>query len=815
MEYFVKQLAEIIDAKIQGNSDEIIGKIFYDSRSIIAPVNGVFFAINAIHDGHAYMEDAYQKSIRIFVCNRINIPHEDAVYLLVDNPLESLKKWAKYHLAKYHLPIFGITGSNGKTVVKEWIYQCLWENFNIVRSPKSFNSQMGLPLSLLQINKHHNLGLFEVGISQPGEMEKQEQLLEPEIGILTNVTSAQSQYFIDEEQHITEKIKLFKNAKTIIFNNENEAIEKLIKETYPDKKLISYSGKNADIHCTNKFISATHSNLEIYVYGKELKISIPFTDDASIQNALCVVSVLYYLGFNFEFIQEKIAQIQSVSMRLELIEGLNNSLIISDVFNSDLESLEIALNFLFRQNKTKKNLIVSDIYQSHLPEEVLYEKIAELVNSYPLDQLYLVGEKMGKYKKMFSKQPQTFLTTKEMLEYFENYRFKDAAILVKGARKFELEKVAKIFEIQSHDTILEVNLHSLMTNVNYFKSLLKPETKVIAMVKAQSYGIGSFEVAEMLQYYHVDYLAVAYADEGAYLRDRGIYLPIFVMNPEVSSYDVVIEKRLEPEIYSFRVLEKFIQKLRDKALTNPYPIHIKVDTGMHRLGFQPEDIPKLAELLKNNPFVKVKSVFSHFCVSDDASQEEFTRLQAHKLKTSYDTLVSVIEYKPMLHIDNTTGIVNYPEYQFDAVRVGIGMYGYIDSEKALKNLETVVKLKTVISNVIHIKTGETVGYGRRFKAERETVIATIPVGYADGIRRLVGNEVGYVMIHNQKAKIVGSICMDMMMVDITNIPCREGDEVVVIGEQPSLKEYAEWCTTIPYEILTSISPRVKRVYFRE
>ena len=815
MNVSVFKLAEIIQAELVGNPHKIVEQVFYDSRNIITPENGVFFAISAIHDGHTFMEEAYQKSIRIFVCTHIPNEHEDATYLIVKNPVQALQKWAEHHLSNYTIPTIGITGSNGKTIVKEWLYQCLWEQYNIVRSPKSFNSQIGLPLSVLQTNKENNLGIFEVGISQPGEMVKQEQVLHPSIGVLTNVLSAHSEYFKDKSHQISEKIKLFKNSETIIYNNENEEVEKQIKDTYSDQKLLSFGNKNADIQLIKTSFGKDGTILTVTINNKSDEFKIPFTDEASIQNILCLIGILHTLGYNAEFMQKQFLQLQSVSMRLELIKGINNCLVINDTFNSDYKSLEIALNFLFQQNKDKKALILSDIHQSRIPEKELYHKIAELVNAFPLDSLLLVGEKLEKYQNLFTCQSSVFLSTQEVIDYLNIHPYKETAVLLKGARVFELEKAAAHLETQSHDTILEVNLHSLMMNVNYFKSLLQPTTKIIAMVKASSYGIGSFEVAEVLQYYHIDYLAVAYADEGALLREKGIYLPVMVMNPEVSSYDTVIDNQLEPEIYSFRVLEKFIQKLKEKSVSEKYPIHIKIDTGMHRLGFQPEEARQLAEVLTNNPFVEVKSVFSHFSASDDKNQEEFTRFQAYKLTSSYDILVQAWGYKPLLHISNTAGIINYPEYQFDAVRIGIGMYGYIEQKEALKKLETVVTLKTVISNIHYLLPGETVGYGRRFKAERNCIIATLPIGYADGVRRSVGNGTGYVNINGKKAPIIGSVCMDMMMIDVTDIPCKEGDSVIILGDSPSLQEYAQWYKTIPYEVLTSIAPRVKRVFYRE
>lgn len=814
MIYCVTHLALIIDAQLIGDPDRKIQHIFYDSRNIVSPADGAFIAFIGIRDGHKYMEDAYKKSVRIFIGSYIPVIHSDATYLIVDDPVSALQKWACYHINSYPcLTTIGITGSNGKTILKEWLNQCLWDVFSIIKSPKSYNSQMGLPLSVLQIESKHDLGIFEVGISKPGEMDKQERVLHPTIGVLTNVLGAHSEYFKDKEEQIVEKTKLFKNSQVIIYPTDPN-ISKIIQLEYPNKKLISFGKENSDIQLLETTLNGNISTLSVSVFGEIKEYTFPFTDDASIQNVLCLLAVLSELGYNYDFIQEKILHLQFVSMRLELVSGINNCTIINDTFNSDYQSLEIALHFLFQQNKPKKVLVLSDILQSRLAEAELYKKIADLVNSFPLHHILLVGEKTYKYRHLFNNILKSFLSTVEVIRFLESRSIKDAALLIKGARKFELEKVAQLLEVQSHDTILEVNLHSLLMNVNYFKSLLKPETKIIAMVKASSYGLGNFEIAEVLQFYHIDYLAVAYPDEGFKLRDKGIHLPIMVMNPEISSYDRVIEYELEPEIYSFRELNLFVHKLKEKKLTK-YPIHIKIDTGMHRLGFQPEETQKLGDLLKNNVYVKVKSIFSHFAVSDVSEQEEFTRLQASKLKNSFDILVKILGYQPLLHIANSVGIINYPEYHFDAVRLGIGMYGYIDNEKTLKKLKNVITLKTVISNIHDLEPGETVGYGRQFVAKKTTSVATLPIGYADGIRRIVGNGKGYVTIHGKKAPIIGNICMDMMMIDVTNIACKEGDTVIVMGENPSLIEYAEWYQTIPYEVLTSISSRVKRIYYRE
>ncbi|TWP29915.1 bifunctional UDP-N-acetylmuramoyl-tripeptide:D-alanyl-D-alanine ligase/alanine racemase [Apibacter muscae] len=813
--YTVGELASLTNGKVIGDSNKKISEIFYDSRSIVSPKEGIFFALTGNSNGHDYIEEVFTKSIRIFVCSYIPVKHEQATYILVDNPLEALQKWAKEHLKKHPVKTIGITGSNGKTIVKEWLFHALNSELKVYRSTKSYNSQLGLAISILQMKPGYDLGIFEVGISYPGEMEKQEKVLSPKIGVLTNVLEAHSANFKDKEDLIVEKIKLFKHSEAILCNDQPK-IRTIIKQVYPDKKIIFF-GKDADsdIQLLNVVKQNKSTCLNVKINSKEESFTIPFSDEASIQNALCLLAILFYLNMDVALIKKKFLQLYGISMRLELIHGDNDSVVINDTFNSDIKSLEIALQQLYQQNKPKKILILSDILQSSSKEEELWNQVSTLVNAYPLDQLLLIGEKGAKYKQWFKHATYIFSTTQEVITFIKKSPPKDSAILLKGARDFGLERISKFLQSQSHDTILEVNLNALRFNVKYFKSLLKPKTKMIAMVKASSYGIGGYEVAETLQLHHMDYLAVAYSDEGVFLRKKGIYLPIMVMNPELNSYQAIIDNDLEPEVYSFRVLEKFTERLKELSIAKKYPIHIKIDTGMCRLGFNPQEIEKLAFQLKENPWIEVKSIFTHLAVSDVPEEKDFTQRQAKLLTSAYDQLVETLGYKPMLHCCNSAGIVNYPEFHFDAVRLGIGMYGYIDHKETLKNLENVVTLQTVISNIHTIQEGGTVSYGRRFRAKKTTRIATLPIGYADGIKRLAGNGRGYVRVNGAIAPIVGSICMDMMMVDVTEILCQEGDEVIVLGESPSLLEYATWCETIPYEILTSISPRVKRIFYKE
>lgn len=810
--YETKELAEIISAEITGNPIGKIEEIYFDSRTIYQPNHAVFFAFG----DNKYTSDAYKKGIRIFVVAQTEEIFEDAVYLKVPSPLKALQEWAKSHRKNFNLPVIGITGSNGKTIVKEWLNQLLWKDFSIVRSPKSYNSQIGVPLSVLQMKKENSLGIFEAGISKPGEMEVLQEIIRPEIGILTHISSAHLENFSSKEKIIKEKIKLFKNSEFIIYNYDNELVKRILKEIYPDKKFFTFgkkSGSTIQIISTQEISKGTEIKIEYQ--SKEFSFPIPFHDEASIENILTVLTAIVALELDLTDYLPLTSHVLPIEMRLEIKEAIRDSVVINDSFNSDLHSVKVALDVLAQQAFPRKSLVLTDVLQSSLDKDELYQKVADLVNSHQIDDLVLVGEFIPKYKNLFQTAARTFENTDEFLKEISIQNVHNEAILLKGARPFQLEKISAFLEKKSHDTVLEINLKALVDNVNFFKSKLRPETKIMAMIKANSYGTGSFEIAQTLEHQKIDYLGAAYADEGVELRKAGITLPIMVMNPEQSSYSSIIDFKLEPEIYSSRVLDLFLQTLKEKSITEAYPIHLKIDSGMNRLGFRAEQIEELIQKLKSEKSVVVKSIFTHLATADVPEEKTFAKEQLRIFDEIYDKISVELNIKPVKHALNSPGIIHFPEHQYDAVRLGIGMYGISDDEETQKQLKNVVTFKTVISRISEIEAGETVSYGRRFKAERKTRIATLPVGYADGIRRSLGNGVGKVNVHGKLVPIVGTVCMDMLMLDVTNCPCKEGDEVIIFGENPSISEVAEQMGTIPYEVLTSISSRVKRVYYRE
>lgn len=813
--YTIKDIAEIISAETKGKTNGFVNEIYFDSRTIYRPNEGVFFAFS---DTNTYIKDAYKKGIRVFVTKIIEEPFSDATYLGVDCPLEALQTWSEFHRKKFHFPTVGITGSNGKTVVKEWLNQLLWKNFSIVRSPKSYNSQIGVPLSILQINDSHNLGIFEAGISQPDEMEKLEKIIQPEVAVLTHIGSAHLENFSSKHQIILEKIKLFKSAKKIIFNSEDKETNQLIQDIYSDSQfsLFTFGKKNSD---TIQFIKSsdndTGQEIQIQFNLQKYTFQIPFHDEASVENILTVLTTIVALGLDLEKYLSLTPFLLPIEMRLEIKEAIRNSILINDTFNSDLHSVKVALDVLAQQPLPRKSLVLTDVLQSNLNKDELYRKVSELVNSYKINDLVLIGEILPKYKKLFKVNARTFISTDDFLKTLSIQNVHDEAILLKGSRPFHLEKISAFLEKKSHDTVLEINLTALVDNVKFFKNQLKPSTKVMAMIKANSYGTGSFEVAQTLEHHQIDYLGVAYADEGVELRKAGITLPIMVMNPEQSSYSPIIDYKLEPEIYSLRVLNLFIQTLKEKSITEPYPIHIKINSGMNRLGFRCEQLDNLIRQLKEEKTVTVRSIFTHLATADVPSEKAFAVEQLQKFDKAYDKLCSGLSTQPIKHALNSSGVIHFTDNQYDMTRLGIGMYGISDDSQVQKQLKNVATFKTVISQISEIQSGETVSYGRKFKAERKTRVATIPVGYADGIRRSLGYGKGTVSIHNQTVPIMGTICMDMMMLDVTDVVCEEGDEVIIFGQNPTIVEIAEKIETIPYEILTSISARVKRIYYRE
>ncbi|QWT84812.1 bifunctional UDP-N-acetylmuramoyl-tripeptide:D-alanyl-D-alanine ligase/alanine racemase [Chryseobacterium sp. PCH239] len=815
MNYTVQHIAEITSSQVIGDGSLLIKNIAYDSRIIYSIKNTAFIAINTHkNSGEKFIESAMDRGINVIISEHHYPEFENITWIIVENSVEFLQKLAKYHFENSHLQSIGITGSNGKTILKEWLYQCLWNEFPTVKSPKSFNSQVGLPLSLLQINSSHQLGIFEVGISKPHEMEKLENIFHPQIGLLTHIGTAHAANFSSEEELINEKIILFKNSEVIIYNGDNFLVDQKIKKSYSDKKLISYGFKKENQVFIKNNISKDE-NIIVEYLGEEISFPVHQRDEATLTNAMALISVLKELNIENKKIVEKINLLKAVEMRLEAIEGVKGNIVINDSFNLDLDSLKTALQFLNEYNKSKKSLVLTDIVGVNSNAKELYEEVSELVNEQNFDSVFLIGDEISNFSELFKTKTYTFIDTKELIESKHLTEIENQIILLKGARKFEIEKLKDILELRKHDTVLEVNLNAILHNINYHKSLLKPGTKMMAMVKANAYGLGSFEVSEFLQHHHIDYLGVAYADEGVELRKKGITTPIIVMNPEQHSYQTIIEYNLEPEIYSFRVLELFYEAVQKSGYDKKYPIHIKLETGMHRLGFKDFELDQLSETLSHKN-VKVQSMFSHLSSSDMPEEKAFTLKQLEIFEKNSDYLIEKLGYTPIRHILNSAGITSYKNHQHDMVRIGIGMLGESADPEIQKQLRSVVSFKTVISQISTVENGESVGYSRRYKADHPTRIATIPVGYADGIPRLIGNQVGNVGVNKTLAPIVGNICMDMMMINVDHIPnVKEGDTVTVFNAKPSLKEFAGYCKTITYEVLTSISPRVKRIYIKD
>lgn len=814
MNYTVQEISAITQSRSIGNKKLIVRNIAFDSRTIYSIQDTAFIAINTHkNSGEKFIESAVDRGIQVIISEHHYPQFDQVTWIIVENAVDFLQRLAAHHFGHAHIKSIGITGSNGKTILKEWLYQCLWNEFSTVKSPKSFNSQIGLPLSLLQINDTHELGIFEAGISKPGEMQKLEHIFHPQIGLLTHMGNAHAANFRSEQQLIEEKIILFKNSEVIIYNGDNILTDKKIKDLYSGRKLISYGLSTAN----DVFLKKNMKDEDIIIQYFEEEISFPAhqRDEATLTNAMALITVLKELDLDNAKIVEKINALKSVEMRLEAIEGIKGNIVINDSFNLDLDSLKTALQFLKEYNKPQKSLVLTDIVGVNSNSEELYTEVADLVNEQHFNTVFLIGEEITAFSHLFTPETFTFNNTQELIDSKRLTEINNQIILLKGARKFGIERLKDILELRKHDTVLEVNLNAILHNINYHKSLLNPGTRMMAMVKANAYGLGSYEIAEFLQHHHIDYLGVAYADEGVELRKKGITAPIIVMNPEQHSYEAIIEYSLEPEIYSLRVLELFNDAVQKAGYDERYPIHIKLETGMNRLGFKEADLAPLLQALRHKN-LRVESIFSHLSSSDVPSEKEFTLRQMAVFRKNSDTLIKNLGYQPIRHILNSSGITEYPEYQYDMVRIGIGMLGESQNSDIKKQLRPVVSFKTVISQISQVQEGESVGYSRKYKAEHTTRIATIPVGYADGIPRLIGNQVGKVGIGKKLAPIVGNICMDMMMINIDGIPhVKEGDPVILFDGQPSLKEFAGYCNTITYEVLTSISPRVKRIYIKD
>jgi len=813
-------ISEIIHAKSDKKTpDAVINWLLTDSRSLSFPAESLFFAIEtARNDGHKYIAELYAQNARYFVVSKILpefVEFSEAVFLQVSDTLNALQTLTSAHRKLFNIPMVGITGSNGKTIIKEWLYQLLHTEYNITRSPRSYNSQIGVPLSVWGLNEATEIGIFEAGISQPNEMARLQAIIQPTIGIFTNIGDAHQENFDTLEQKAREKMKLFVDCETLIYNSDNEILNKTIAQSEVKAQLFSW-GKNAPVQILKIEKSPMKTAISIQYKNAKSEISIPFTDDASVENSLHCITFLLFLGKNFEEISQRISRLEPVAMRLEVKEGIRNCLILNDSYNSDINSLNIALDFLNQQATAKnlsRTLILSDIMQSGFSPEILYQTVADLVRNKNINHFVGIGTEIAKNADKFGEiRTDFFPTTDDFLKSSLPNNFSNELILLKGSRSFHFEDISAKLELIAHETVLEVNLNALVDNLNYFRSKIRPETLIMSMVKAFAYGSGAVEVARTLQHHRCDYLAVAVADEGVELRREGIRIPIVVMNPEKSGFGLIFDHKLEPEIYSFRLLDLFISAAEKLGITD-YPIHIKIDSGMHRLGFAPQEIDRLIDRLQNQTQVKVRSVFSHFAGSDDAQFDDFTRQQAEVFTACADRFSEKFSHRILRHILNSSGIERFPEYQFDMVRLGIGHYGI--STNPNSGLQPVCSLKTVILQIKNVKSGETIGYNRSGKVARDSRIAIIPIGYADGFDRRLGNGNGEVFINGKRARTIGNICMDLSMIDITEIDAQEGDNVEIFGKNISVSEVAEWMKTIPYEVLTNVSRRVKRVYFQE
>jgi alanine racemase len=800
-------------SRFEGTAPNVeIDNVSIDSRSLQNNTGTLFFALGGQNrDGHLFVKELIDKGVLNFVVT--HIPEGvigKANFFIVNNTLKALQDFAAYYRQLFNFPVIAITGSSGKTIVKEWLNYMLSPDYNIIRSPKSYNSQVGVPLSVIGINQKHNLGIFEAGISLPGEMEKLEHIIKPNIGILTNIGAAHDEGFADRTEKIREKLKLFTNVEILILQH-NKAVQQ---ELSPHIKTFIWNyGEGADvtIATTQRFGVTT---LAITYQDISFEAEIPFDDEPSIENAINCLMVLLHLGYSHDVIKERLTALYPVELRLQVKNGINGCTIIDDSYSSDYQSLKIALDFL-EQHKThsKKTVILSDIFQSGFETEELYAKVARQLSQHNINQVIGIGETISR---QLADIPNfsPYATTQEFLAHYKANAFENETVLVKGARNFRFDEIVVFLEEKTHETVLEINLNAIIHNLSFYKSRLKPDTKVMVMVKAFGYGSGSYEIAKALSHHKVDYLGVAFADEGIALRNAGISTPIIVMNPERTAFAAMDAYNLEPEIYSAKELRTFIALAREKNLSD-YPIHIKLDTGMHRLGFMENELDELIDLLHNNNFVSVKSIFSHLSSSDVPQFRDFTLGQIARFEACSQKIMSVLEIQPLRHILNTSGIYNFPHAQYDMVRLGIGLYGVGNDEKENESLETVGTLKTVILQIKDIDAGESIGYSRKFIAAEPMRIATLPIGYADGIPRAWGNEKGFVTINGKKAVITGTISMDMMMVNVTGIDCKEGDRAIIFGKSPTVNEIAEALGTIPYEILTSISQRVKRVFYKE
>ena len=822
MVYSLGQIAQIIDGRLIGDDRQNVEYLLFDSRRVVPSAESLFFAIKSKRDGHNFLWEIHSKGCANYVVEYLPKDRPPGNYLIVGNSLESLQSLARYHRKRFQIPVIGITGSNGKTIVKDWLSGYLARFFNVVSSPKSFNSQIGVPLSVWELSPEHEIAVFEAGISRPGEMAKLESIIQPTIGIFTNLGDAHQSNFKSLEEKLNEKLLLFERCSKIFFNDQQDVVFQSINQRFRDRQLLYWSLSNgqAPLYVKDLNIKQNITELKLEVFGQKLTKIINFTDRASIHNALTVILVLSDL-LGVERVKEMdFSHLPQIEMRLQQIRGINNTVIINDTYNCDLTSFRIALDYLVQQATDRaKAVILSDFEQitnNHGQTHTeLYTTVAKFLRQAKIGRFIGVGEQINRNAQVFDGiNAEFFDTTDELLRHLHTLNFHDEVILIKGARRFRFERISRALQQKSHRTVFEINLNALQHNLNYFRSKLNPQTKVMVMVKAFSYGSGSYEIASLLQAEKVDYLGVAIADEGVELREAGIKLPIIVMNPDSDNFGLFPEYNLEPEIYSFRMLEALYQAVKGR-LHYPLPVHIKFNTGMNRLGFNADQAEQVIERLKQmQGTLLVRSVFSHLAGSPEEIFDEFTKKQIAEFQGISEKFKSAFGPQVLAHILNSAGIERFTWAQMDMVRLGIGLYG-ISSLKNVK-LKPIGTLKTRISQIREVKAGESVGYSRAEFVKRNSKIAIIPIGYADGLNRRLSRGRGSVAVRGKLVPIVGNINMDMTMIDVTDVPgVAEDDEVIIFGENPGIEQVAQWLDTIPYEVLTSVSHRVKRVYVWE
>lgn len=822
MRYTIENVTALIGARRFGHSATQVEWLLTDSRSLVFPETTLFFALRTkVGDGHRYVADLYRRGVRNFVVGTLPAEHEtafpDANFLQVMSPLKALQRLAERHREEHDIPVIGVTGSNGKTVVKEWLYQLLSPTLHVTRSPKSYNSQVGVPLSVCLLGEHSEIGIFEAGISQPGEMAALRAIIQPTIGVMTNIGPAHQENFESVEEKCHEKLSLFQDAKVLVYCADDAVVDECVATSLLRGERLAWSRQNPSAAL---FISAVETlergtRITYRFHGAEAAMTIPFTDEASTVNCIHCLAVLLSLNFSAEEIASRMKRLEPVAMRLEVIQGVRNCTLINDTYNSDAASLDIALDFMARrpeiQNK-QKVLILSDMFQTGLPATELYAKVAELLNRRAIDHFIGVGPEISHAHSLFLMKKSFFPSGEALADSGLLDTLHDSLVLIKGSRPFGFEKITAALSLRVHETTLHVNLDALAGNLNYYRSFMKPETKMVCMVKASAYGAGSVEVAKTLQDRGVNYLAVAVADEGAELRRAGITAGIIVMNPEMTAFKTLFDYELEPEVYNFKLLDALI-KAAEKEGIQGFPVHIKLDTGMHRLGFDPRlDLPALIDRLHHQTSVIPRSVFSHFVGSDSPDFDDFSARQFALFDEASKTLQAAFPHKILRHICNSAGIERFPERHLDMVRLGLGLYGIDPIDN--RSLQNVTTLRTTILQIRECPKGDSVGYSRRTVLERDSRIAAIPIGYADGLNRHLGNRRGYCLVNGQRADYVGNICMDVCMIDVTDTDCREGDTVEIFGDNLPPAELARLLDTIPYEILTSVSDRVKRIYFQ-